>query len=79
MSIISTSASRNTIGGITADFGNKIAFNAQAGVTVQSGTGNSILSNSIFQNGELGIDLVAPGDPISGVTPEPTRCPRRAE
>ena len=58
--IISTNASNNTIGGQTADLGNKIAFNAQAGVSVQSGTGDSILSNSIFANGHLGIDLVAP-------------------
>ncbi len=40
-----------------------------AGVSVQSGTGDSILSNSIFSNGHLGIDLVAAGDPPDGVTP----------
>ena len=48
---------------------NTIAFNIEAGVLVESGTGDSILSNSIFCNGRLGIDLVAPGDPSSGVTP----------
>jgi len=64
-------ASQNTIGGITADLGNKIAFHRLAGVEVDSGTGNSILSNSIWANGRLGIDLVAPGDPPSGVTPNP--------
>ena len=32
-----------------------------SGVLVESGTGDSILSNSIFGNGMLGIDLVAPG------------------
>ncbi len=69
--IISTNASNNTVGGQTADLGNKIAFNAQAGVSVWSGTGDSILSNSIWANGRLGIDLVAPGDPPSGVTPNP--------
>src|SRR5208337_4252291 len=69
--IISTMASQNTIGGITADLGNKIAFHRLAGVEVDSGTGNSILSNSIWANGRLGIDLVAPGDPPSGVTPNP--------
>ncbi len=37
--------------------------------SVQSGTGDSILSNSIFSNGHLGIDLAAAGDPPSGVTP----------
>src|SRR5208337_3807120 len=69
--VISTMASQNTIGGITADLGNKIAFHRLAGVEVDSGTGNSILSNSIWANGRLGIDLVAPGDPPSGVTPNP--------
>jgi hypothetical protein len=69
--VISTMASKNTIGGMTADVGNKIAFHTLAGVEVDSGTGNSILSNSIWANGHLGIDLVAPGDPPSGVTPNP--------
>ena len=59
--IVSTNASNNTIGGVTADLGNTIAFNVLAGVSVESGTGDSILSNSIFLNGMLGIDLVSPG------------------
>ena len=67
--IVSTNASRNTIGGTVSGAGNTIAFNVLAGVSVQSGTGDSILSNSIYSNGHLGIDLVAPGDPPSGVTP----------
>ncbi len=67
--LITTSASNNTLGGTVAGAGNTIAFNVAAGVSVASGTGDSILSNSIFSNGRLGIDLVAPGDPASGVTP----------
>ena len=67
--IISNSASGNSIGGTAAGQGNTIAYNVAAGVSVQSGTGDSILSNSIFSNGHLGINLVAPGDPPSGVTP----------
>ena len=67
--IISNSASSNTIGGALAGLGNIIAFQVMSGVLVESGTGDSILSNSIFGNGMLGIDLVAPGDPPSGVTP----------
>ncbi len=67
--IVSTNASANTIGGTVSGAGNTIAFNVLAGVSVQSGTGDSILSNSIYSNGHLGIDLVAPGDPPSGVTP----------
>ena len=57
--IVSNNASSNTIGGTAAGAGNTIAFNVLAGVSVGSGTGNSILSNSIFSNGKLGIDLVA--------------------
>ena len=67
--IFSNNASDNTIGGTARGQGNTIAFNVAAGVIVQSGTGDSILSNSIFSNGHLGIDLVAPGDPSDGVTP----------
>ena len=56
--IISNDASNNTIGGTVAGAGNTIAFNVLAGVSVESGTGDSILSNSIYSNGQLGIDLV---------------------
>lgn len=62
-------ASNNTLGGTAAGAGNTIAFNVSSGVVVASGTGNSILSNSIFSNVRIGIDLVAPGDPANGVTP----------
>ena len=58
--IVSNSASSNTIGGTIAGLGNIIAFQVMSGVLVESGTGDSILSNSIFGNGMLGIDLVAP-------------------
>src|SRR5271157_3506666 len=67
--IVSNNASANTIGGTMSGAGNTIAFNVLAGVSVASGTGDSILTNSIYSNGHLGIDLVAPGDPPNGVTP----------
>ncbi len=67
--IISGNASENTMGGTATGQANTIAFNQAAGISVSSGVGNSILSNSIFSNHHLGIDLVAPGDPQSGVTP----------
>jgi hypothetical protein len=59
----------NQIGG--TGFFNTIAFNGRHGVAVISGgagaTGNSILSNSIHDNGKLGIaideDTVIPNDP----------------
>ena len=62
--IIQVGASANMIGGTAAGSGNVIAFNTGDGVTVVSGTGNAILSNAIFANGGLGIDLGA-----DGVTP----------
>jgi hypothetical protein len=67
--IISQDASDNAIGGTGAGQGNTVAFNQAAGISINSGIGNSILSNSIFSNHHLGIDLVAVGDPASGVTP----------
>ena len=61
-----TGANHNTIGGTEAGAGNTIAFNRGAGVYVESGTGNAILSNSILRN-FMGIDLgplgVTPNDP----------------
>ena len=54
--IISNNASNNTTGGTNTGQGNTIAFNVAAGVLVQSGTGDSIVSNSIYSN-DLGISL----------------------
>ena len=58
---ITIASSKNAIGN-TADQGNVIAFNSQFGVVVDTGTGNSILSNSIFGNGDLGILLTTGGN-----------------
>ncbi len=56
--IISNNASGNSIGGTNPAQGNTIAFNVAAGVSVNSGTGDAILSNSIYANGQQGIVLV---------------------
>jgi hypothetical protein len=59
--------SDNTVGGAAVAEGNRIAFNYRSGVyiTGSAGTeGNAILSNAIYANEQLGIDL----DPV-GVTP----------
>ncbi len=56
---ISSLIGSNFIGGTAAGESNIIAFNGGDGVAV-SGTNNGILSNGIFSNGELGIDLGAP-------------------
>lgn len=50
-------ATNNTIGGTQAGAANRIAFNGGPGVTISTGTGNSIRRNSIFSNNGLGIDL----------------------
>jgi hypothetical protein len=64
--LVSFQGANNTIGGVGAAR-NTIAFNGQDGVRVSDATamGNSILSNSIFSNSGLGIDLRSS---TSGVT-----------
>src|SRR5208337_345140 len=61
--IVSNNASVNTIGGTVSGAGNTIAFNVLTGVRVESGTDDSILTNSIYSNGQLGINLVTPSVP----------------
>jgi CSLREA domain-containing protein len=58
--------SQNAIGGRNPGEGNRIAYNGASGVVVFDPTSlfNGILSNEIFQNGRLGIDLAS-----NGVTP----------
>lgn len=55
------SSDDNDIGGNAAGAGNRIAFNNNNGVTVESGTKNTIAGNSIFSNLILGIDLGGDG------------------
>ena len=62
--VLISGSSGNAVGAVGSASSNTIAFNGAAGVAVTSGTGNSILSNSIFLNGGLGIDLGP-----AGVTP----------
>ncbi len=56
-------ASSNIVGGTTSGVSNVIAFNALSGVVVQdsNSVGDAILSNSIFSNVSLGIDLGGDG------------------
>ncbi len=58
----------NQVGGLTPGAANVIQFNGGAGVTVTSGSRNTISGNRIFNNGGLAIDLglnsgVTPNDP----------------
>jgi len=66
-------ASNNMVGGTTSGAGNIIAYNGSGGgfggvVVGLSGTGNSILSNSIFSNTGLGIDLGGDAITPDGIT-----------
>ena len=51
----------NTVGGTEAGARNVISANGLDGVVIADGTNNRILSNSIFSNGRLGIDLDGDG------------------
>lgn len=67
-------ADNNTVGGSAANLANNItagectgacnaiAFNGDDGIYLQAGTTNTFLSNSLYQNTGLGIDLKAPLD-----------------
>jgi hypothetical protein len=55
------------IGGDVKNKANKIAFNGEGGIEVEEGTGQTLLRNSIFSNGRLGIDLAN-----DGITPNDT-------
>ena len=66
--ISGTNAANNLVGDGTAGGSNTIAFNAEDGVQVQSGAGNTISRNSIFSNTGLGIDLQGGFEDASGNT-----------
>jgi parallel beta-helix repeat protein len=53
------SGANNTIGGTTADAPNIVAYNSAVGVAVTGTSGNNILTNRIFSNTGLGIDLLS--------------------
>jgi hypothetical protein len=61
---ITTSSRSNIIGGVTAGAANLIAFNTTDGISVAAAaanTNNTLRGNSIFSNGNLGIDLGTSG------------------
>jgi hypothetical protein len=61
------SASGNTVGGTQAGAGNVIAATNFSGVSIgyDDSAGNRVLSNSIFANGALGIDLMGKGENLN--------------
>jgi hypothetical protein len=65
-------AELTAVGGTTVGAGNRIAHNGQDGVSIaddsSSTVGNHVLSNSISDNGGLGIDIVGGTENANGVT-----------
>ncbi len=60
---LSLGASGNLIGGPMAPDGNTVAFNRRDGVRIEDASvRNPILSNAIFANVNLGIDLIGPAN-----------------
>jgi hypothetical protein len=68
-----SSASGNLVGGTVAGSANTIAFNGGNGVQIGPGTGDSVLSNSIFSNGDQGIDLNPDGPTLNDTGDVDTR------
>ena len=66
VSVEAAAVERPTLAG-----GNVIAFNGGNGIRVEGAAslGNTLRGNAIHSNGALAIDLVAPDDPASGLTP----------
>jgi hypothetical protein len=68
--LITTSSRSNIIGGVLAGQANIIAFNGADGISVAAAvanTNNTLRGNSIFSNGNLGIDLGASGTTANDV------------
>jgi hypothetical protein len=67
---VSIASDGNVLRGAPSGPANTIAYNGSAGVSIASGSGNGVRSNSIFANGDLGIDLWSdgptPNDPGDG-------------
>jgi CSLREA domain-containing protein len=69
-----SSATDNFVGEFSASAANTIAFNGGDGVNVvgEDTVGNRILSNAIFSNGRLGIDLAGGTENAAGATANDT-------
>ncbi len=65
-----SASDNNRVGGTAIGAGNVIAFNTSRSVAIDGvGSGNAVLGNSIFSNGEIGIDLAGSADLSNRVTP----------
>jgi CSLREA domain-containing protein len=69
--LVTAGAANNSIGGTLPGAGNQIDFNAGAGVNLDDGTGNAVLSNGIFDNIGHGI-VLNPANNANHLQPAPT-------
>ena len=65
--LVQAGSAGNTIGGTATGAGNTIAYNLASGVAIESGNGNAVLSNAIFANALMGINLSAGAN--DGISP----------
>jgi hypothetical protein len=74
--VLITGSSGNTVGGVNAGAANTIAFNGDRGLEIsgEGASGNRVLSNSIFSNATLGVDLLG-GIENADQAPFSTRLP----
>jgi hypothetical protein len=73
---IQNEAELNAVGGTASRAGNRIAHNGEDGVSIATASvGNHVLSNSIFDNDGLGIDLLGGTEDANGVTANDTDDP----
>jgi hypothetical protein len=70
-------ANFTTVGGTANGAGNRIAHNGADGVSISDSAtaSNNVLSNTIFNNDELGIDLAGGTEDANGVTANDTDDP----
>jgi VCBS repeat-containing protein len=80
IALLNGNARSNRIGGESAGAGNRIAFNGRDGVRIEDDSfyNNFILSNSIFNNGGLGIEL-GPDGPTTNDVGDPDSGPNRLQ
>ena len=78
LSIQGSDASHNLIGGSSSVQANVVAHNGSEAIRIEGVSGvapvdNLILTNSIFSNDALGINLASALDPVNGVTPNDSK------
>lgn len=80
--VLVTSGTDNRIGGVQSGEGNVIAFNTGRGVGINNNAAhvrNAIRGNSLFANGNLGIDLGMNGRTANDAASDPDTGPNRLQ